>query len=50
MPKKKYTYYNCEHILTVKDINGALPRIILCCSLRGGGKTTDWQRKLLGRF
>lgn len=50
MPKKNYEYYNCEHILTVKDINGLLPRIIICCSLRGGGKTTDWQRKLLKRF
>lgn len=35
-------YYNCNNLVTKKDLNGNTPEILICVGNRTAGKTTSW--------
>lgn len=43
-------YYDGTKLLSMKDINGKTPEILLCTTNRTGGKTTYFGRLCLNRF
>lgn len=43
-------YYDGTKLLSMKDINGKEPEILLCTTNRSGGKTTFFGRYLINRF
>lgn len=43
-------YYDGTKLLSMKDINGKEPEILLCTTNRSGGKTTFFSRYLINRF
>ena len=43
-------YYNGTKLLSMKDINGNTPEILMCCSNRTAGKTTYFSRYCMNRF
>lgn len=43
-------YYDGTKLLSLTDINGNKPEIIMCCGNRTGGKTTYFNRLLVNRF
>lgn len=43
-------YYDGTKLLSLPDINGNKPEIVVCCSNRSAGKTTYFNRYLVKRF
>lgn len=43
-------YYDGTKLLSLKDLNGQQPEIVLCCSNRSAGKTTWFGRWFVKRF
>ena len=43
-------YYDGTKLLSLTDINGNKPEIVVCCSNRSAGKTTYFNRYLVKRF
>lgn len=37
-------YYNCNDLITKKDLNGNTPEILICVGNRTAGKTTSWTK------
>lgn len=46
MPK----YYDCNRLLTMKDINGEVPEIFMVSGNRTAGKTYSFKKRLVDRF
>lgn len=44
------TYYDGTKLLSLKDINGNVPEIYICCGNRTAGKTTYFNRLCVNRF
>ena len=43
-------YYDGTKLLSMKDINGKQPELLLCTTNRTGGKTTFFGRYVINRF
>lgn len=43
-------FYDGTKLLSMKDLNGEKPEILICTSNRSGGKTTFFSRYLINRF
>lgn len=43
-------YYEGGRVLSIKDINGNDPEIIMCCGNRTGGKSTFWGKYCVNKF
>lgn len=43
-------YYNCERLLSKKDLNGNTPEIFLCTSNRSAGKTTSFGKVVFEKW
>ena len=50
MSEVKPQYYDGTKLLSMKDINGKTPELLLCTTNRTGGKTTYYNRYLINRF